>query len=257
MAPARARHALVAGGAGMIGGAVAARLREDGFIVTVADLDADGLARAADGGFATVAADLTSEAGAASAVAAAAADGVLHALVNCQGISPKLEGRGPAIAEIELETWDRVMAVNLRSVFLLAREAWPALAAAGDAAVVNITSIVAKVGSGAPRGASFGPRLQSGAHYGASKAALANLTWSIAREGAPVGIRCNAVGPGFVAAGMGGDPETLQRMVATQVPLGRTARPEEVAGAVSFLISPAAAYITGEVLDLDGGFHPD
>lgn len=252
-----AGSALVTGGGGMIGRAVAARLVADGYAVTLADADAARLAQAREesGAAATVQADLATEDGAAAAIAATGTGG-LDVLVCCQGISPKLDGGRPPLDAITLEEWNRVLAVNLTSVFLLVKAAWPRFTD-GVASIVSISSIVAKVGSGAPDGTRFGPLLQSGAHYGVSKAALANLTWSIAREGAPRGIRCNAVSPGFVAAGMGGDPEALRAIVERQVPLGRTARPQEIADAVAFLVSPAAAYITGEILDVDGGFMPD
>ena len=250
---------LVAGGAGGIGRHIVAQMVEAGYEVTIADLDREGAeqVRADTGAARTWVGDLTAEKGVREAVDVARDGGVLHALVIATGISPKKDGRKRPFYEISLEEWSQVMAVNLTGTFLLCREAYPHLARDGRASIVTILSIMAKLGASGPEGA-FPPYSPSGAHYAASKAALHNLTVSVSRELAPEGIRCNGVAPGYVGAGMVGttDAELAQRM-RSQVPLGRPASPEEIADVVGYLLSDRSAYITGETIDVDGGWHPD
>jgi NAD(P)-dependent dehydrogenase (short-subunit alcohol dehydrogenase family) len=258
--PSSAPKALVAGGAGGIGRAIVRHLADAGYEVTAADLPGEQAAQvAAEAGatrFAGV--DLASEEGAAEAVATAADGGELHALVCSQGISPKKNGLKRPFYELELDEWDRVMAVNLTGPFLLARAAYPLLARDGRASLLNIVSITAKVAASGPDGAPFPPFTPAGAHYAASKAALKNLTASLARELAPEGIRCNGLSPGLVGTAMGGsiDDATKRRMIE-QIPLGRPATPDHIATVVAFLLSEQAAYITGEIVDVDGGWTMD
>jgi NAD(P)-dependent dehydrogenase (short-subunit alcohol dehydrogenase family) len=249
-------RALVTGGAGHIGTAIATRLATAGYAVTVADLAEPGpeLAGLVDRHLAV---DLASEAGARGAVRTAAGTGGLDVLVNCLGVSPKQDGRKRPLGEITLAEWQRVFAVNLTACFLTMREAMPLLRRHANASIVNIVSAVAKLGAAGPDGASYGPAHPSGAHYCASKAALANLTVSGARELAEHGIRCNGVAPGYIGSGMGGIDATGQRRLVGQVPLGRPGTAGEVAAVVGFLVSPEAAYLTGEIIDVDGGWVPD
>jgi NAD(P)-dependent dehydrogenase (short-subunit alcohol dehydrogenase family) len=253
-------NALVAGGAGGIGRAIVRCLADHGYAVTAADLpgdenEANALAAGAVG---FVGADLATEAGAKAAVEAAAGGAELRALVNSQGISPKKDGKKRPFHEIDLDEWDRVMAVNLTGPFLLAQAAFPHLSRGGQASILNIVSITAKVAASGPESAAYPPFTPAGAHYAASKAALGNLTMSLARELAPEGIRCNGISPGIVGSAMGGSisPETKSKMVA-QIPMGRSATPAEIAGVVAFLLSDAAGYITGEIVDVDGGWSAD
>ena len=250
-------RALVTGGAGHIGSAIAARLAVGGYAVTVADLadPAPALAGVIDR---QLAVDVASEQGAREAVQSAAGTGGLDVLVNCLGVSPKKDGRKRPIAEITLDEWQRVFAINVTACFLTMREAMPLLRRHANASIVNIVSAVAKLGTAGPEGASYGPAHPAGAHYCASKAALANLTVSGARELAVDGIRCNGVAPGYIGSGMGGTTdETVGRRLVGQLPLGRAGTADEVAAVVGFLVSPDASYLTGEIIDVDGGWVPD
>jgi 3-oxoacyl-[acyl-carrier protein] reductase len=252
--------ALVAGGAGGIGSAISRRLTQEGFEVVIADLNeerVDSVSREI-GSSRRVVADLTDEAAAVHAVDVAR-EGGLSAVVCTQGISPKKNGRKPAVDDISADEWDAVLAVNLKVPFLLAKAAHGHLDPAGGG-IVMISSVQAKLGSSGPdeeRG--FPPWTPAGAHYSASKAAVSSLVVSLAREFAPRGVRVNGIAPGYIAVGgvggMGGSsPAELDAVMKSQVPLGRAGTPDEVAGVVAFLTSDAAAYVTGEVVTIGGGW---
>lgn len=247
-------HALVTGGRGGIGRAIVDRLVVRGYDVVVVDVAPADDTRP---GVRDVRIDLTDEHSVRRTVREAASGG-LHVLVNCAGISPKRDGAAPTIQEIDVDEWDRVFAVNVRSAFLTIQEAWPHLVDHDNASVVNIVSAVAKLAASGPAGTAFGLQHPAGAHYCASKAALANLTASVARALGPRGVRCNGVAPGYINSGMKNAtaPET-EAAVVKQLPIGRPGTSAEVAAAVDFLVSPAASYLTGEIIDVDGGWSPD
>lgn len=252
-------RALVTGGRGGIGRAIVERLAARGYDVVAADvapLD-DALGAEPPAAISHVVTDLTDET-AVRAMVREAGEGGLHVLVNCAGISPKRDGLAPQIPDIDLEEWDRVFAVNVRSCFLTLREAWPLFVEDDNASVVNVVSVVAKLAAAGPPGTSWGLSHPAGAHYCASKAALGNLTSSAARGLASRGVRCNGVAPGYINSGMRNStaPE-IEQAVVRQLPLGRAGTSAEVAGVVDFLVSPAASYLTGEIIDVDGGWSPD
>ena len=159
-------------------------------------------------------------------------------LVNNAGIC--LVGSIEGIGETD---WDRVMEVNLKSVFLCSQAVMGLMKAQGQGCIINMGSIAGKVGG-----------IAVGAHYSASKAAVMCFTKSLAKELAPYGVRVNAVSPGVVETDM-------TRMITkgdwssyvSQIPMGRVGTPQEVAKAVLFLASDEACYITGEILDVNGG----
>lgn len=176
--------------------------------------------------------------------------GAVDVLVNNAGISPKKEGGGPAMTwEIGLEEWNHVMAVNLTGTLVCSQEALKFMLTRNKGAIVNIASISGK--------APYEP-MATGAHYDASKAAIINLTQRIASEVAEHGIRANAVAPGRIATPMAklAHPKWNQAMLERTL-MGRFGTPEEIANAVVFLASDAASFITGETLNVNGGWIMD
>jgi NAD(P)-dependent dehydrogenase (short-subunit alcohol dehydrogenase family) len=168
--------------------------------------------------------------------------GQLHALVNNAGVSPKGEGgRRLGVAESDAALWQHVFQVNLFSIALLARGLSAELEAA-KGTVVNVTSIA-------------GSRVHpfAGVAYAASKAALVALTREMAHEFGPHGVRVNAISPGEIDTAML-SPGT-EHLVEREIPLRRLGTPEEVAQTILFLCTPAAGYINGAEIHINGGQH--
>jgi len=237
---------VVTGGGSGIGRAAAKLLAAAGAGVAILDRDA---ARAADvvaeisrdGGLASAhAVDVADEAALEAAFAEAVGKhGKLDILVNNAGIAI----RRPA-TELSLDDWNKVIGVNLTGMFLAARIAARHMAQAGGA-IVNTASIMGLSGGLYPNVA-----------YQTSKGGVVNMTRALALEWAPA-IRVNAIAPTFVntelIAGLMADREKMASIKAA-TPLGRIAEPDEIAAAILFLASPAAAMITGAILPIDGGY---
>lgn len=239
--------ALVTGGAGGIGAAICRRLAADGFAVTVADRDEAGVARVAreiDGRASVI--DLADEA---SVDAVIGGHPALSVLVNAAGIHMQ-----KLVVDTDAAEWDRIQAINARGPFLACRAAAPAMMRAGAGRIVNVTT---RLGFGNPYSAA----------YMASKNALWGLTQCLAVELAAYGITVNAVAPGHVGPGTGMEAQFRQKaenlgmewdafeaQVLRTIPLGRWCRPEDVAAAVAYVVSPAASFLTGETINVTGGF---
>lgn len=244
------RVALVTGAAAGIGRAIAGRLARAGAAVVIVDRDEPGAGRVADevggaGGRAlAVAGDVARADDAARAVAAARdAFGRLDVLVNNAGIV-----RRATVVETSEADWDRVMAVNVKSVFLFSRAAVPVMAAAGGGVIVNVSSGWGLVGG------------RRAAAYCASKGAVVQLTRALALDHAAEGVRVCAVCPGDTDTAMLreeasqlGEREADFLADAARRPLGRIGRPDDVAEAVLYLASDAAGFVTGTTLVIDGG----
>jgi 3-oxoacyl-[acyl-carrier protein] reductase len=163
--------------------------------------------------------------------------GALHILVNNAGIT-----RDTVIMRMKDDQWDTVINVNLRGTFLFARAVTRPMMKGRRGRIVNIASVAGLMGN------------PGQANYSASKAGVIGLTRTLARELAGRSITVNAIAPGFIATEMTAAlGEEILGQVRKQIPLGRLGEPQEVADAVLFLASEAAAYITGHVLTVDGG----
>ena len=174
----------------------------------------------------------------------AAEFGRIDILVNNAGISPKKDGRKILVHEIQPEQWDLVMAVNLKGAFHCIKAVAPIMMKQRYGRIVSISSQSAKIGVSGP----------AAAHYAASKAGVSALTRFAAHEFAPYGILVNAIAPGTIQTPMRKltIPE-VDNLAIAGIPLGRFGTIEEVANAVVFLASELASYITGEILDVNGG----
>jgi len=243
------RIAVVTGGASGLGEAVAGRLASEGDRVVVADIDEPRAQQVADnlvaaGRLAEAATiDVTSE-----GEVAAMFDAVVerHGRLDVLVCSAAVETRA-ALLDCDDRAWQRVIDVNLKGPWLCMKHAIPAIAAGGGGAVVLLGSVLGAIGA------------PGYAAYCASKGALNNLAKQAAIEHAGDAVRVNVVAPSATDRGLfarvaaeSGDPERVKRMVARGTPMGRLGTADEVAATVSFLCSPAAAYISGAVIPLDG-----
>ena len=236
------RRAIVTGSGSGIGQAIAVALAEAGADIVGVGRSAMTTtgARVTKAGrdFATVTADLADMAQVRGVVAQA---GPADILINNAGIIRRAEA-----TEFTEEDWDAVMDVNLKSAFFLCQDfAKAALSAGGRARIVNIASLLSFQG---------GIRVAS---YTAAKSGLAGITRLLANEWAGRGINVNAVAPGYVetenTAALRADPQRSRDILA-RIPAGRWASPDDIAGAAVFLASPAADYVHGVVLPVDGGW---
>src|SRR6202046_631667 len=244
------RVAIVTGGARGIGRETAETLALAAARVLLADLDrsaAEGAAaemRALGLHLTAIVADVADEASVDSMVRATLnQEGRLDILVNNAGIAI----RRPAV-DLALGDWDKVLSGNLTGSFLCARAAArPMIAAGNGGAIVNVASIMGLSGGG----------LYPNVSYQAAKGAIVNMTRALAVEWAPHGIRVNAVAPTYVRTDLIGpilrDPDLVARIEA-MTPLRKLAEPADIAASIAFLVSPAAAMITGHTLAVDGGF---
>ncbi len=156
-------------------------------------------------------------------------------------------GMSGPIGETTDETWEYVFGVNVKGFFYLAREIMPLMKAQRSGKIVAISSIVGKTGQSM---LSLGP-----ATYAGAKAAIVGYVRGMAREGAPYGVNVNCVRPGWIDTEdhLQTIPDDVRQRATRQMPLGRTGRPEDIAGAVAFLVSEDSAYMTGMALDVNGG----
>jgi 3-oxoacyl-[acyl-carrier protein] reductase len=243
------RVALVTGASRGIGRAIAIALGRRGAKVIVNYASREDAAREtaaaveAAGGQAAIAAfDVASSAAVTEAIKALGKEhGGLDILVNNAGVA--ING---LIMRFSDEQWARTMNTNLAGAFYCTRAAATFLLKAKDAGrIVNITSVVGEMGNGGQ------------AAYAASKAGMIGLTTSTARELASRGVTCNAVAPGYIETDMTSEalPEAQRAKLIEQIPLGRIGRTEDVGDAVAFLAGPEAAYMTGQVLRVNGGLR--
>ncbi|RYH01937.1 SDR family oxidoreductase [Salipiger sp. IMCC34102] len=240
------KTALVTGAASGIGAAIAEKLAQSGARVIVADLEEDAAQKTVDrietaGGQArAIACDVSDAAAVEGMMKDIAADGGLHLLVNNAGIG----GAQAPTGAYPVDSWNKVIGVNLTGVFHGLRFGIPAIKDSGGGAIVNVASILGTVGT------------QGSCAYVAAKHAVVGLTKAAALEHAGDGVRVNAVCPGYINTPLieeNLDDETREGLVGLH-PMGRLGEADEIASMVVYLLSDAASFVTGSHHLVDGGY---
>ena len=241
------KTALVTGAAGITGFAISRFLVEDGYRVIMADLassDLESQCATLGNGAHPVSFDV----GDAEQIEEAGRSitekyGPVSVLVNNAGVLSNNKA-----VETTAEEWRRLMSINLDGAFLLSRQFLPGMVQAGWGRVVNVCSLAMKTGG-----------LTAGTAYTSSKGGMAALTLSLAREFAPHGITANGVSPAYIKTPMITEFLSAEKQaeLLEQIPVKRFCEPEEVANVVRFLVSPLSGFITGEIIDINGGLHMD
>ncbi len=247
MATLEGKVALVTGAAGVLGFATAEALAADGMNVVLADIDGERLqvlAAQVDGDAVPLVLDVSNPDAAADACAGLAEDcGGVDVLVNNAGVLSNSK-----VAETSPEEWRRIMAINLDGAFYLSRACLPGMKAKGWGRIINVCSLAAKTGG-----------LTAGTAYTASKGGMEALTFSLARESAGDGVTVNGIAPAYIKTPMVTEQlsEEQRQQLLADIPVGRFCEAEEVANVVRFLVSPLSGFITGEIIDINGGLHMD
>jgi 3-oxoacyl-[acyl-carrier protein] reductase len=240
------RVSLVTGASRGIGRSIALGLAAEGAIVFAGARDEARLAEvvrdgtAAGGKVIALTLDVADRASVDAALAKILeAHGRLDHLVNNAGIT-----KDNLLLRMKKEEWDQVIATNLTGTYLCTQAVLKPMLKQRSGRIVNVTSVVGLTGNAGQ------------ANYAASKAGIIGFTKAVAREVSSRSITVNAVAPGFIDTDMtAAMTDKAKESLTASIPLGRVGRPEDIAGAVTFLVSDAAAYITGQVLGVDGGFH--
>lgn len=242
------RVALVTGAAGAIGSAVVKRLEDSGFLLASADVGK--VSKISRKGIA-IELDVRSADGVRNAVRKTLDKfGRLDVLVNVAGITSL--GSAQELAE---EEWQSVLDINLTGSFRCAQAVIPTMKSQGFGRIVNLGSVLGKNGGNTRPWVDASEQQNSGnIAYGVSKAGVHAMTAYLAREVASFGITVNAVAPGPVASAM---TASLPPAIKAMIPVGRMGMPDDVAAMISFLVSDEASFITGEVIDVNGGMWCD
>jgi 3-oxoacyl-[acyl-carrier protein] reductase len=239
--------ALLTGAAGVLGSETARGLAADGFRVIMVDLDRnrlESLAQEIGRGAYPLVLDVADPQKIAEACATIRqAFGPVSVLVNNAGVLSNHKA-----TETANDEWRRIMAINLDGAFYLCREWLSDMKSDRWGRIINVCSMAMKTGG-----------ITAGTAYTSSKGALASLTFSLAREAASYGVTVNGIAPAYIKTPMVTEQltEEQRRALLDQIPVGRFCEAEEVAHVARFLVSPLSGFITGEIIDINGGLHMD